>query len=229
MAEILIVEDEISINELIRKNLSLTGHYCTQVFDGLSAVTLLENGSFDLVVPDIMLPGLDGYQVFERTVGTPTIFLTGAVVILMMSFFLFHFLNIIFLPLRQISSVAHHFNLMAERIEIQIKQLEDAAEQKQQLLNMALLSRDEIKNEDCSVKELFMQSERSMYKRAEECKLIDGSVDRVEYNCQGYSGNDPTITVDIISKNGECWGQHNNMDNESGKVVKAKSVCWKNQ
>lgn len=40
-------------------------------------------------------------------------------------------------------------------------------------------------------------------KKAEECKLIDGSVDRVEYNCQGYSGNDPTITVDIIGKNGE--------------------------
>lgn len=40
-------------------------------------------------------------------------------------------------------------------------------------------------------------------KKAEECKLIDGSVDRVEYNCQGYSGNDPTITVDIISQNGE--------------------------
>ncbi len=77
LAEILIVEDDFSINELIRKNLSLTGHHCTQAFDGLSAVTLLENGSFDLVVLDIMLPGLDGYQVYERTSGTPTIFLTA--------------------------------------------------------------------------------------------------------------------------------------------------------
>ena len=40
-------------------------------------------------------------------------------------------------------------------------------------------------------------------KKAEECKLIDGSVDRVEYNCQGYSGNDPDITVDVIAENGE--------------------------
>ena len=77
MAEILIVEDELSINELIRRNLSLTGHHCTQAFDGRSAVDLLENGSFDLVVLDIMLPGLDGYQVFERALGTPTIFLTA--------------------------------------------------------------------------------------------------------------------------------------------------------
>ncbi len=77
MAKILIVEDEPSINELIRKNLSLTGHHCTQAVDGTAAVTLLENGKFDLMVLDIMLPGLDGYQVFERAKGTPTIFLTA--------------------------------------------------------------------------------------------------------------------------------------------------------
>ena len=77
MAEILIVEDEFSINELIRRNLNLTGHRCTQAFDGLAAADLLENGKFDLLVLDIMLPGLDGYQVFERAAGTPTIFLTA--------------------------------------------------------------------------------------------------------------------------------------------------------
>lgn len=77
MADILIVEDELSINELIRRNLSLTGHHCTQAFDGLSAVGLLENRSFDLIVLDIMLPGLDGYQVLERASGTPAIFLTA--------------------------------------------------------------------------------------------------------------------------------------------------------
>ena len=77
MAEILIVEDEFSINELIRRNLNLTGHRCTQAFDGPAAADLLENGKFDLLVLDIMLPGLDGYQVFERAAGTPTIFLTA--------------------------------------------------------------------------------------------------------------------------------------------------------
>ena len=75
--DILIVEDEFSINELIRRNLCLTGHRCTQAFDGPAAVSLLESGSFDLIVLDIMLPGLDGYQVFERAGGTPAIFLTA--------------------------------------------------------------------------------------------------------------------------------------------------------
>ena len=61
MADILIVEDEFSINELIRRNLCLTGHRCTQAFDGPAAVSLLESGSFDLIVLDIMMPGMDGY------------------------------------------------------------------------------------------------------------------------------------------------------------------------
>lgn len=77
LAKILIVEDELSINELIRRNLNLTGHRCTQAFDGLEAVDLLEKEKFDLIVLDIMLPGLNGYQVLERASGTPTIFLTA--------------------------------------------------------------------------------------------------------------------------------------------------------
>ena len=40
-------------------------------------------------------------------------------------------------------------------------------------------------------------------KKTEECKLMDGTVDRVEYNCQGYSNNDPTISLDVIGGNGE--------------------------
>lgn len=39
--------------------------------------------------------------------------------------------------------------------------------------------------------------------RIEECRLMDSLIDRVEYNCQGYSGNDPTITVDVIGEKGE--------------------------
>lgn len=77
MAEILIVEDEFSINELIRKNLKLTGHNCVQVFDGYTAVEMLKSRTFDLIVLDVMLPGIDGYHVFNWTGGTPTIFLTA--------------------------------------------------------------------------------------------------------------------------------------------------------
>lgn len=77
MAEILIVEDELSISGLIKRNLALVGHQCTQAFDGLEAMELLERRHYDLIVLDIMLPGADGYQVFEETRGIPVIFLTA--------------------------------------------------------------------------------------------------------------------------------------------------------
>lgn len=77
MADILIVEDELSINELIRRNLGLTGHRCTQAFDGEEAIELLGEKTFDLIILDIMLPGADGYEVFDQTHGIPVIFLTA--------------------------------------------------------------------------------------------------------------------------------------------------------
>ena len=77
MAEILIVEDEPSINELIRRNLELAGHHCTQIFDGNEAITILAEKNFDLVILDIMLPGADGYEVLEQIQGTPVILLTA--------------------------------------------------------------------------------------------------------------------------------------------------------
>lgn len=40
-------------------------------------------------------------------------------------------------------------------------------------------------------------------KHVERCGLIDGPIDRVEYGCQGYAGNDPDITVDVIGENGK--------------------------
>lgn len=77
MAEILVVEDEISISELVQRNLRLVGHCCTQAPDGLEAVQMLESRSFDLILLDIMLPGADGYQVYKHISDTPVIFLTA--------------------------------------------------------------------------------------------------------------------------------------------------------
>ena len=77
MAVILIVEDEISINELIKKNLQLVGHQCTSVFDGKTAIFEIQSHIYDLIILDIMLPELDGFEVFGKVKETPTIFLTA--------------------------------------------------------------------------------------------------------------------------------------------------------
>lgn len=77
LAKILIVEDEIPINELIKRNLQSVGHECISVFDGEAAINELSKREADLVLLDIMLPEINGYDVFQRISGVPTIFLTA--------------------------------------------------------------------------------------------------------------------------------------------------------
>lgn len=77
MASILIVEDEAAINELVKRNLQLVGHQCTSVFDGKSAVSEINQKSYDLMILDIMLPALNGFDVIKQANKIPTIFLTA--------------------------------------------------------------------------------------------------------------------------------------------------------
>ena len=60
-------------------NLEDAGYQCTCALDGLTAADILETHTFDLVLLDIMLPKVDGYELFEyiKPTGTPVIFLTA--------------------------------------------------------------------------------------------------------------------------------------------------------
>jgi len=77
MAKILIVEDEKAINDLIKFNLELVGHECFQVFDGDAGLSEALKSKYDLVILDVMLPKLSGFEVMEYIQGTPTIFVTA--------------------------------------------------------------------------------------------------------------------------------------------------------
>lgn len=78
MANILIVEDEEVINRLIKQNLRLAGHDCTQVYDGLEAKRVLEEpNDFDLIIMDVMLPHIDGFTLMQYVKEIPVIFLTA--------------------------------------------------------------------------------------------------------------------------------------------------------
>lgn len=77
MARILIVEDERPIRNLIQRNLELIGHTCVGVGDGVSALEVMTNERFDLMIFDIMLPGVSGYELIGHANGTPTIFVTA--------------------------------------------------------------------------------------------------------------------------------------------------------
>lgn len=79
MIKVLIVEDEKAISDLIKMNLIDEGYDCTCAYDGQEAADIIETNQFDLVLLDVMLPKIDGYELIEyiNTYGFPVIFLTA--------------------------------------------------------------------------------------------------------------------------------------------------------
>lgn len=79
MIRILIVEDEKAISDLIRMNLFEAGYFCDCAFDGMTAVNMLDENKYDLILLDILLPEVDGYEVMEyvKPLEVPVIFLTA--------------------------------------------------------------------------------------------------------------------------------------------------------
>jgi len=77
VAHILVVEDDQDISDLIAKNLKLVGHTYKQAFDGVEAVKMVSENAFDLMLLDIMLPRLDGFEVMKKTSFEPVIFITA--------------------------------------------------------------------------------------------------------------------------------------------------------
>jgi DNA-binding response OmpR family regulator len=81
MAHILIVEDEERIASFVAKGLSAEGHQTTVVGDGKAGLDEAMSGLFDLMVLDIGLPGMDGFEILDtlRSQGSrlPVIVLTA--------------------------------------------------------------------------------------------------------------------------------------------------------
>ncbi|MGL5437064.1 MAG: response regulator transcription factor [Lachnospiraceae bacterium] len=61
MAKILIVDDEPDIHQLIRRFAEHEGHETMEAANGLEAVALCRENNFDIVIMDVMMPGMDGF------------------------------------------------------------------------------------------------------------------------------------------------------------------------
>ncbi len=79
MIKILIVEDQVAIRELIAINLSRMGYDCAVANNGKIAADLIEKNTYDLILLDIMLPEIDGYELIKyiEPTATPVIFITA--------------------------------------------------------------------------------------------------------------------------------------------------------
>ena len=79
MIEILIVEDEKPISELLRLSLTKAGYHCSCAMDGVEAANRIEKEIFDLILLDVMLPGIDGFSLMDYIgpMEIPVIFITA--------------------------------------------------------------------------------------------------------------------------------------------------------
>lgn len=79
--KILIVEDEISLASALEHILREDGHFTDMVNDGLSALEYIYGFSYDLILLDVMLPRMDGFEVVrqirEKKISTPVLILTA--------------------------------------------------------------------------------------------------------------------------------------------------------
>ena len=77
---ILVVEDELKTADYLRKGLGESGYLVEVALNGLDGLHLIQESEFDLIILDVMLPGLDGWQllqVIRRKLQTPVLFLTA--------------------------------------------------------------------------------------------------------------------------------------------------------
>ena len=73
MAKILVVDDDTSINELIKINLELNGHEVVQAFNGIDGFAKAKQEEPALIILDVMMPEVDGFTVAQRVRQCPEI------------------------------------------------------------------------------------------------------------------------------------------------------------
>ena len=79
--KLLIVEDETHMADLLRKGLTEEGHNAICAYDGAEGLDLAKNYEFDVIILDVMMPKLNGYDVAKRLraekIRTPILMLTA--------------------------------------------------------------------------------------------------------------------------------------------------------
>ena len=80
MSRIVLVEDDDAISEVLSLGLEAAGHHVLRARDGVSGLRLARTGAPDVVLLDVMLPGMDGIEIcrrVRRSGTTPIIMLTA--------------------------------------------------------------------------------------------------------------------------------------------------------
>ena len=118
MANILLAEDDISMLQFLKLALERAGHDVTANNNGLKALTALDNDKFDLLLTDIVMPGMDGIELAQKaTKKCPHIqvmFITGFAAVVMEQ-------NSDTLKNAKVLSKPFHLNELISQVELILK------------------------------------------------------------------------------------------------------------
>ena len=83
MVKILVVDDDKAINSIVCNALSLGGYEACGKFNGVQALEAVESGTFDMIITDVMMPEMDGFELARRVRNydkqIPILFMTALV------------------------------------------------------------------------------------------------------------------------------------------------------
>lgn len=66
MIRILLAEDDLALNQVVKTYLEMKGYYVDSFTDGLKAYESFEENKYDMIISDIMMPGIDGFELAKK-------------------------------------------------------------------------------------------------------------------------------------------------------------------
>lgn len=153
MNKILVIDDDIAINELIKVNLELNGYNVLQAHDGTTGFAIAKQELPDLIILDVMMPEVDGYTVAQRIRQNPT---TEETPILMLT------------ALSQLNDKVKGFNIGVDDYLVKPFEMEEL-----QVRVKALLKRSRKIPESMATKELLVFKEVTLLPESYSVKIND--------------------------------------------------------
>ena len=153
MNKILVIDDDIAINELIKVNLELNGYNVLQAYDGTTGFAIVKQELPDLIILDVMMPEVDGYTVAQRIRQNPT---TEETPILMLT------------ALSQLNDKVKGFNIGVDDYLVKPFEMEEL-----QVRVKALLKRSRKIPESMATKELLVFKEVTLLPESYSVKISD--------------------------------------------------------
>ena len=85
VAKILIVDDDKRVTDLVARQFAAGGHTCAVLSNGAEVLNTLARGDFDLLILDVMLPGMSGFEICRRVRRDPNLYTLPIVIVTAMS------------------------------------------------------------------------------------------------------------------------------------------------